>query len=162
MSLYQPITIKQGRTLIVEELAKWAEPLGGEVRPMANMRHLWEEIFLLKDKPRLLVCYNGENPRGGFDQTNTLNRVDRQWIVVMIQGKGWGKDLEMVDALEEVLTRLRAMRSVSEEFPIDYKGIKPLPNVGPTQAANVFMDAYTIEFSTANDIPRIDWEEPAL
>ena len=39
--LSSPPTISQQAQHIGSQLATWAEPKGGEVRIMANMRHLW-------------------------------------------------------------------------------------------------------------------------
>jgi hypothetical protein len=48
------------------------------------------------------------------------------------------------------------MLSISEEFPIDYVGIDPMPGVPALgNAGNVFIDGYSISWGTANDIPGI-------
>lgn len=164
MPLAAPISIKNAAEQIRGYLALWAEPRGGNVRVMASMAHLWEEIYLMTNNPRLLVCYNGEVSRGGFNRANTLHRVDRQWIVVIMRGHGFTPMTDDVqgytensfyDDLETIRERLRVIASISEEFPIDYKSMKPVPNAGPGRSANVFLDAYAIDFSTANDIPAI-------
>ena len=150
-------------------LAMWAVPKGGTVTVMANMKHLWENIYLMDEKPRLLLCWTGDISRGGFNQANTLHRVDRQWMVIILRGHGWNNAVTVEgeqgeqpfsDCVEEVREIIRTMKDISEEFPVDYKTIRPLPNAGPTQNANVFMDGFAIEFSTANDLPAILWEAP--
>jgi hypothetical protein len=107
------------------------------------------------------VCYNGENSRGDFSVANRLHRVDRQWIVAVTRGRGWssnrgdslyktvGNSDPLYDVVEEVRELLRCMIGISEEFPIDFKRISPM------NAVNKALDAYAIEFSTANDIPAI-------
>lgn len=164
MPLDQPITITQAANAIGYWLEAWAEPKGGKVKVMMNMAHLWEEIYEVNDAPRILICYNGEVSRGGFPHANVLHRVDRQWIVVVMRGHGFknlaaeaqGSIEAFYDSVEAVRDRLRVMGSITEEFPIDYKSTKPLPNAGRVgPSGNVFLDAYAIEFSTANDIPRV-------
>lgn len=169
MSLATPITISQGANLIKGGLEVWGQEYKAEVKIMANMRHLWEEIFLQVENPRLLICFNGEIARGGFTLANVQHRCDRQWIVVVMRGHGFlnGQaeaskpgELPFYDVLELIRDQLRCTLTISEEDPIDYKSIKPIPNVAPSQSSNVFMDAYSIEFSTANDIPAIVYTKP--
>ena len=170
MSLSAPISITNQAQQIGAVLASWAEPLGGTVKVMANMRHLWEEIYLLTETPRVLVCFTGETARGSFNEANTLHRVDRSWIVVVLRGHGFRNAMSepgptikeeqpFYDCVESVRDLLRTIVVISEEFPIDYKTTRPLPGSGPSQQANVFLDAYAIEFSTANDIPAISMEQ---
>lgn len=172
MSLDTPPTILEQANILGAVLASWAEPRGGVVKVMANMRHLWEEIYtpeMLTEAPRILIVYNGEVSRGGFNLANTLHRVDRSWLVVIMRGHGFKnavaeegptpKEEPFYNCLEQLRDLLRTIKVVSEEFPIDYKSMKALPGAGPTQAANAFMDAYVIEFSTANDICAVS-EEP--
>lgn len=168
MSLSAPLSITDAANQIAARLGEWAKPRGGEAVVMANMRHLWEEIRKMNDKPRCLVVFNGEVARGGFQQANTLHRVDRSWLVVVVRGHGFANlmaDVEgdtepFYDSIEAIRELLRTLVEISEEFPIDYKSTKPSPGVGPSEAANVFLDAYALEFSTANDIPAILLQAP--
>jgi hypothetical protein len=165
--LSAPPSISQQAQHIGAQLATWAEPKGGEVRIMANMRHLWEHIMMASDKPRLLVCFTGEVSRGGED-LRYLHRVDRSWSVVVIRGHGFDLDPTaegatntgtpvdaFYDNVETVRDLIRVITSISEEFPVEYKAIKPVAGAAPTPASNVFMDAYEITFTTANDIGAI-------
>lgn len=165
MSLTVPPKISDQAEIIRQVLAEYTDTRGGYSKVMANMAHLWEELFVVSEKPRCLVVYNGEDSRGGFNQANTLHRVDRQWQVVVVRGHGFKNLMSegtepFYDSLETIREIIRKLLNISEEFPIDYKAIKPLPNVGTGQTANVFMDAYLISFSTANDIPAILTEQP--
>lgn len=152
-------------------LKMWAEPRGGEVSIMASMRHLWETVFkksVLNGKPEILICYTGEQARGGFNESNTLHRVDRQWTIALLYGHGFnpitaetdGEKPCLMDATEELRDRVRMLLTISLEFPIDYKGTAPIPGVGPDKNANVFLDGSLITFSTANDIPNIVRDNP--
>lgn len=167
MSLPYPITIANEADLIKQQMESYAKPRGGTVKIMANMRHLWEEIFQADDAPRILICYNGETARGEYagGQRTNLRRVDRSWQVVVMRGHGFknllpgneeaGKE-DFYTSVETVRDGCRALLTISEEFPVNYKSIRPLPNAAPTQIANIFMDSYVIEFDTANDIPIIN------
>lgn len=156
-------------------LEEWAIPRGGYVKVLANMRHLWEEIFLDAEKPRILICFTGETSRGGFNVANTLHRVDRQWMVAVIKGHGFDNLMSVGQGQEDtpdsidpfykdvqsVRDLLRVMLNITEEPPIDYRGMDALPSVAPYgQNANVFLDGYGIKFSTANDIPAITTINP--
>lgn len=174
MSLPALLSIANEAKLIEAKLTEWAEPRGGVVKIMANMRHLWEEVVnpnLLEEKPRLLVCYEGETPRGGPQAANVLHRVDRQWKVVVLRGHGFTSLVAegdatqpeaFYDSVETIRDLIRCMASITEERPVQFTGIRPLPNVGPGQTANVFMDAFSVEFSTANDIGAVNFDNNYL
>lgn len=165
MSAEHYITVSDEAQQIAAWLGQWAETKGGTVKVMANLAHLWEELYGMDEKPRLLVCYTGEQARGGFSYANRLMRVDRQWTVVVTRGHGWanlmtdagsaseGSVDPFYDVVEVVRDLIRVMDSISAEWPVDYKATRPMPNAHPARSANVFMDAMAIEFSTANDIP---------
>jgi len=166
--LAAPPTISQQAQIIANWLTtSFAAPRGGSVKILQNQRHLWEEIYMQDDTPRLFIMFKSEKSRGGFNQANKLHRVDRQWSVIIMRGHGWrnlmpnpneafGTQAEdFLDTIEVLRDKLRVLLNISEEFPIDYTGVDSLPNIAPTKEANVFMDCYIINFSTANDIPNI-------
>lgn len=166
MSLEALVTISEQAKSISDVLTAWATPRGGTVEVMANMAHLWEKIYKVKsDKPLILIAWNGEISRGGFREANTLHRVDRAWLIVIMRGHGFIQDVSqkgptagadpLWDYLELIREELRKIENISEEFPIDYKSAKPMPNPAPSPSANIFMDADIIEFSTANDLPAV-------
>ena len=176
MSLPAHFKISTEANNIKAHLDAWVTPRGGYVKIMANLAHMWEELLAPKPQPRVLIAYTGENARGGFDNANTLNRVDRQWAVIVVRGHGF-KNLvaeadpnkeptdtanpqqdqseAFYDAIETIRDIIRTMQNVSEEWPVDFKSIKPMPSVAANPTANVFMDAIKIEFSTANDLPAV-------
>ena len=176
MSLDAPITVRQEAILIRDRLAAWTADRGADVKVMANERHVWEEVATAsgEDRPRILIVYTGEQARGSFQHQDDLHRVDRQWRVIIIRGHGFSNQLTdgasdqtlvpdaeaYYDALESLRDAIRVALDISEEFPVNYRSMRPLPNVAPGQGANVFMDAMLIEFSTANDIPQVWLEEP--
>lgn len=161
------LTISQCATRIGATIQSWVEPRGGTYKLMANMRHLWEEILnptLIDGKPRVLLICMGEQSRGTFNTSNTLHRVNRQWKCVIIRGHGFKNLLNeegveqpeaFYDALEDLRDTLRCMAGVTAEPPITYTGWSPLPNIGPGNVANVFLDALQIEFSVAADVAGI-------
>ena len=162
------------------QIAEWlynsfAKERGGTVKVMPSMKHLWSEIYdRKKDEPTILIVWNGETSRGGFNVANTLHRVDRQWLVIVLRGHGW-RNLEapsdvlvptpsentrqyedFYDTVECLRDKIRVMLSISEEFPIDYKSTNAMPGLPMIgQSGNLFIDGYQISFSTANDIPAI-------
>jgi hypothetical protein len=171
--LASPPSIKKQAQMIGTWLFNsFAKPRGcrsDQVKIMANMRHLWEEIYnRTKDEPTILIVWNGEKSRGGFNQANTLHRVDRRWIVVILRGHGFKNLLpnpdanpeiqeeDFYDSVEILRDKIRVMLSISEEFPIDYVGIDPMPGVPALgNAGNAFIDGFSVSFSCANDIPGI-------
>lgn len=154
-------------------VTKW----GGRVEVLANPKHLWEKIFNCKDadKPGAFICFNGEIARGPFQQANTLHRVDRQWIVAIIRGHGFNNMMTTgqgqantpgaIDPFYKdcqiLRDMLRVLINITEEPPIDYKGMEPIPAIAPYgNAGNVFMDGFAVRFSTANDISAITDTQP--
>lgn len=134
---------------------------------VANQRHLWEAVFSMatNTKPRILICFNGETARGGFNERNTLCRVDREWVVAVMRGHGFkhamNKDepkenlaTSFYDDCEAIRQLLRRMTSISAE-PLDYSTMKPLPGIAQPGTANVFLDGYLITFTAASDIPAL-------
>ena len=172
MSLPAPISITDQANMIGQYLDEWAQPLGGSAQIAANMRHLWENILDHAKKeeraPLIIICFNGEKSRGAFAQANTMHRVDRDWCVVVMRGHGFKNKIAKSDdtsddfytACETIRDRCRVLMSISEEFPVDYKAMRPLPGIAVPGAANVFIDAYEISFSTANDLYAVVNEAP--
>ena len=110
--------------------------------------------------PRILICYNGEQSRGSFEQIARWHRVDRSWLVAVTKGRGYysqrgdtlsnhlNVEMPLFDVVENVRDVVRFMETISEETPMpDYRGIKPM------QLGNLVVDGYLIEITTANDIP---------
>jgi hypothetical protein len=121
----------------------------------SNLKDMWKQAFQASDRFKVLIVWKGDTVRGPFSQANCWVRVDRQWVVAVIHGRGYeaerGDSVPVLsDMVENVRDWLRSMLGLSEELPtIDLKGI--------TQAnqGNLILDGYLIEFSTANDIPMI-------
>jgi hypothetical protein len=161
MALLAPIAISEQARQIAAVLEPYATASGGFAGVVSNLQMLWAQASMDSEKPRLLICYNGENSRGDFSVANRLHRVDRQWVVAVTRGRGWrsnrgaslyqttGNADPFYDVVEEVRELLREMLGISEEFPIDFKRISPM------SSGNKALDSYAIEFSTANDIPAI-------
>lgn len=156
-------------------LETWVVPRGGYVKVLANPKHLWEEMYLADERPRVLIVCNGEISRGGFNQANTLHRVDRQWIVAVLRGHGFvnmvsegqgqpdtpGAIDPFLKQVQILRDKCRVMVNITEEAPIDYKGFEPLPSIAPYgNSGNVFLDGYLIRYSTANDIAAVTSIDP--
>lgn len=168
-------TIRENAHRIKKQLETFAQPRGGYVKIVANMSHMWEELYntgLAGNPPRILILCTGEVARGEYagGERTSLHRVDRQWNIVVMRGHGFKNKLadgapmsnpppndpeSFYDDIETIRDGCRVLQGISEEYPVDYKGIRPLPNVGPTPAANVFLDCVLIEFATAADIPAL-------
>lgn len=164
-------SISDQANMIAQQLETWVTANGGEVKIMANTRHLWEEVYkrALDDKAAVLICFNRERSRGSEQLRNNLHRVDRNWLVVVMRGHGFENRMAKTDAgmlddfytaCEEIRDKIRVIISISEEFPVDYVGMTPLPGVAQPGNANVFADAYQIEFNTANDIAAVVLDDP--
>jgi hypothetical protein len=161
MPLSVPPSISQQAAQIQQLLSPWAVAAGGSAEVVSNLQMMWNQATMDTQKPRLLIVYNGETIRGEFAVAAFNHRVDRQWIVAVTRGRGWnanrgdslyktvGNADPFYDVIEEVRELIRSMIGISEEFPVDYKRISPM------SSANKALDAYGIEFSTANDIPGI-------
>lgn len=166
MPLPVPPSISVQCQQIVDVLKPYATKSGGFADMASNLRDLWAQTSMASDRPRILVCYNGENIRGDFSVAAFNHRVDRQWIVAVTRGRGWnanrgdslyktaGNADPFLDVVEEVRELIRTMIGISEEFPLDYKRISPMTS------GNKALDSYAIEFSTANDIPAVLLQQP--
>ena len=168
--LTKPIKISEQLNAIGATLQEKFDPMGAKVKECANLRHLWEEVSdMVAEKagtPRVIVCFGGSQIRPGY----YVQREDRTWIVTVMRGHGFNApgmarkgpagELPFTDVLEDVRETVRAMLGISEE-PVVYRGIKPLPGVATPGQANTFLDAFTVEFTTANDIPDYGLVDPA-
>ena len=171
MSLPHPLTIAQQANQIGTWLSEQSQGSGASVELLANQRHLWESIYSMAvdGKPKILICFDGETSRGGFPQRNTLHRVDRNWVCVVMRGHGFNHAMNQgepelptafYDDCEAVRDLIRRMTSISEEYPLDYVGMKPLPGVAQPGMANAFLDGYILSFTTANDLGAITTTAP--
>ena len=154
------------------QIEPWAKKRGGTAEVVANLAHLWQKIYdvQLEDIPRLYICWNGDTPVGGEDESNTLCRNTNHWICVIMRGHGFkslimdgkggdqtkpGSVEPFVTSIEQVRNLLRLTPKVTETPPITYRGTKPLPNLGMSNTANIFLDGFSIELSTDNDMIQI-------
>lgn len=168
MPLTARVSVASAAQIIKERIDDWAGANGGSVKVIANVAHLWEELSVASDKPRILICFTGEECRGEVQMRGHFQRVDRQWQIVVLRGHGFknlmsegaGNANAFYDDLETIRELVRTILNISEEFPVEYIGMEPLPNLGPNQNTNVFLDAVSMRFSTANDLPRIS-NQPA-
>jgi hypothetical protein len=154
-------SIADQASAIRDWLGEWAVPMGGTAVVAFNYSDLWGQAAQSSQKPIIIICYMGESARGGFDIANATCRVDRSWAVMVKRGRGFAStrgdtltETKAVDPfyshVEAVRDLLRRMLGISMELPtIDFKGIRPASQGG------MIMDAYLIEFTTANDIPMI-------
>jgi hypothetical protein len=161
MSLPAPIAISDQANAIAAWLNQWAQPKGGTAAVVSNLRDLWNQASLSSQKPRILICFNGATARGDFAHIAPWHREDRHWLVAITRGRGFnanrgdslteqtGDAEPFYDSVETVRDLLRRMIGISEEILIDYRSIKPM------QLGNLVVDGFTIELSTANDVPLI-------
>ena len=165
------ISISDIANMIAAQLDSWVSANGGEVKIMANTRHLWEEVYkrAVDDKPGVLICFNRERSRGSEQLRNNLHRVDRNWLVVVMRGHGFDNKMAKTDAAqgddfytvcEELRDKVRVIASITEEVPVDYVDMSPLPGAAVPAMANVFLDGYKLEFNTANDIAAVVMTAP--
>lgn len=166
MPLDAPIKISQQAKNLQAVLQQYAAQRGGMAVVASNLKELWEQASISNDQPRILICYDGEVARGDFASRSALNRVDRSWKVAVIRGRGFSSERgdsliygvvnapPFYDVVEDVRDQIRSILNISEEFPVEFMAIRPLSQ------GTMILDAYTIEFTTANDIPAILIDEP--
>lgn len=166
MPLDAPITIGQQAKNLQAVLGNWAAQFGGVAEVTSNLKDLWNQAAINNDQPRILICYMGETARGDSRIRSALNRVDRIWNVAVIRGRGFSarrgdsltsqvvNAIPFYDVVETVRDTIRTILNISEEFPVEFLSIRPLSQ------GTMVLDAYTIEFMTANDIPEIILDAP--
>lgn len=142
-------------------LNEWAAQNGGTAIVVSNLSDMWAQASQSSAKAVIFICYMGEKVRGSFAEANYLNRVDREWAVMVKRGRGFyarrgdsltesSVEIPFYDIVELLREKVRCMLNISMELPtIDFKGI------APSSQGNMVIDAYTITFTTANDIPEI-------
>lgn len=163
--LTKPLTIDQQAEILATHLdERYAGQRGGSVKVAESMWHLWEDLLSASNEPRIVVVCTGETPRGSFAEQDMWATVDRQWSVAIVRGHGF-RNLEpgeegdppgvetLNSGIEAVREFVREVNTVSEEFPINYKGWEPLPAVARPGTANVFTAGAVLRFSTCNFIP---------
>lgn len=136
----------------------WTQPRGGAAGVASNLRDMWQQASQASQKPIVLICLTGERVRGPFGTAAVCHRVDRQWTVAVVRGRGFnyvrgdsltdtvGPCEPFYDSVEAVRDIIRGASAMSAEFPVDYKGIRPM------QMGSLIIDGYLIEFSTAHDL----------
>lgn len=163
MSLSTPISIADAANQIGTHLDEWAQTRGGYAKVLANLKHVWEEIVLLQDTPRILIVFMGDRVRGRQSLDRDY-RVYRRWSVVIVRGHGFksgmtervGNSEAFYNDVETIRDRVRVMLGISEEFPVDYVSCEPLSSVMKGgDVANAFGDGFILRFETSNDIPEI-------
>lgn len=174
MSLPVPVGISDIMNMVGEQLTMWADPRAGKVFIMANLRHLWEHVYrcAVDDAPQILLAFNSETIRSG-DAKHKETRVDREFVAVVMRGHGFRNKMAKDDEgggadqtddfythCEQVRDQIRVILSISEEFPVFYKGMRPLPGIPAPGQANVFLDAYQIIWTTANDLGEVRTTPP--
>ncbi len=112
-------------------------------------------------KPRVLICYVGEEIRGDFSVAAALHRVDREFVVAVTQGRGLTSERgdflitnnqnspPFYDTVEYVRDICRCLTGISEDLPVDYKSIEAM------QLGEMVVDGYLVHFSVATDIPNV-------
>ncbi len=154
------MTIADQAKAIRDPLEKWASDQGGKAFIAADLHHMWNMANANSKNPRIIIVFNGEEPRGGFEMAAILRRVDRQWIALVTRGNVThaqrGASLTDSDTatafytlVEQARDIIRSIIGASVELPVDYKGIRPY------QIGDVLMDAYQIDFSMAVDLTEI-------
>lgn len=146
---------------IKSQLANWAQQDGGTAFIASDPSHMWKMAYAAADKPRVIICYMGEDVRGGFQTGAFTHRVDRKYNVVVTRGRGFnaergdsltqerGNARPLFNLFEEARDIIRSIVGLSQELPIDYLGAHNF------SAGEIIMDAYVIDFSIAVDLPNL-------
>ncbi len=155
------MTIAAQLKIIQQVLGPWAAENGGAAFVASDPEHMWAMAFSASSKLRVIVTYMGESNRGDFAMGAILRRVDREFVVLITRGRGFsyprgdtltdtvGNALPMFQLVEEGRELIRSILNLSVELPLDFKAVKP------HAMGQLIMDAYSIEFSAAVDLPLI-------
>ncbi len=173
-------TIRECAKAIEAQMHIYADPRGGLVKILENTAHLWQELVNpspANTTPRIFILCTGERAAGEYDgpQRTNMERVYRSWEVIVLRGHGFkalvadaqgqmgtpGYIEAFDDTIETIRDGIRILSNISAEPIVNYQGWRPLANLGPTPAANVFLDARVCEFKTAADIPSVASMTPA-
>lgn len=160
------MTVSEQANALQNLLDTWASQMGGEAIIVPTLAKLWDPQFISQTKPRILIAYNGENIRSRYgvpdNATAALGRVDRHWVVAVTRGRSWARRVgdglsttvqnavPLYDVIEELRDLLRAMTQISDELPVDFEAIRPMPSM---QTGQLYLDAFLVEFSTGVQLP---------
>ena len=161
-----PLPVTTIGASLLAQIKPWVQARGGTVDYVHNLQHLWEKVYDVQteDIPRIYICWNGATAIGGDEMSNTLHLKNNHWIAVIMRGHGF-KNLVMdgigqagtpgsiepfADSVEQVENLILTTQNITEMPPVTWEATQPMPSLGPTPSANVFLDGYQILFSTAN------------
>lgn len=142
-------------------LGPWAVQNGGQAFVASDPSIMWEMAYSSSGQLRVIVCYMGEENRAEFQMGAILRRVDRSFEVLITRGRGFsyprgntltdtvGNAVPMFTLVEEGRDLIRSILNLSVERPLDFRAVKHHAMEG------LIMDAYSIEFSVADDLPLI-------
>jgi hypothetical protein len=167
VSLVSEVSINDTLNIVALAINNWVKARGGQdVRVIPSQAKLWQDAMEAGDAPLVLLCYQGEKAIGPSDQENTAHRVLRNYLLVVMRGQNgfWnlmpdgtratsGDPNNFYKDIECLRDQIRCICGISQYYPIEYGGIKPLPAIARPGTGNIFLDGLMMEFSTYNDIP---------
>ncbi len=83
--------------MIQTALLDWAQNEGGSVSIAQDHVQMWDLGAIDQVSPRVILCYDGEEPRGDFAVADVTQRVDRRFVALVTRGRGY--DVAVGDAL---------------------------------------------------------------
>lgn len=150
-----------------KELQKWlndwaSNPTngGGGALIVPSLDEQWIKQAMSAQKMRVLIQFVSDTPRGSYQMSDQLRRVDRLWNVAVIRARvmtatrernlaeSIGNNESLLKMVEECRDGIRSMAYISDE-PITFMGTKPLAT------RNNISDGYVIAFTTVADLPLI-------
>ncbi len=147
-------------------LQPWASQNNAGTAVIASsVNDMWTQAFMCSDKPTVIICFAGDDPRGPFETSAATHRGDFLFQAVFSRGRGLtanrGDGLVSTvqnarpyyDLLEELRDKIRAITNISVEAFVDYKGSKPFGEGVQEYLSRV--DSYILEFSVAQDYPQL-------
>lgn len=149
------MTIAEQAILIRDTLQDWTQESGGKSFVASSLAHMWETAYQKTDVLRVIVVYMGERIRGDFGIAAIEGRVDREWAVAVVRGRGFAADKQenlvgavqnaqpLYELIDEAVDICRTIVPDADtcERPVDFKGVRPM------QTGNASLDGYLIEFS---------------
>lgn len=155
------MTIREQAKAVVEALRDWARENKGTVSVASDQVHALELIRVKPGGVRVVLLFEGENPRGEWTE---LGKVDRGFKVVLSAGRGFrvgeGENLTegsaggrpVFDLAEEARELVRALRFETSGDAED--AVPRYAGIGAFRVEGFILDAYEVRFEFGSQIPR--------
>jgi hypothetical protein len=159
------VKISEQLNIIRQSLGDWSERYGGRALVASDMEHLWAMCAARSDTPRVIICFDSEEPRCDFSVAEAIGAVDRTFVIAVTRGRGFAADrgdtvsgvvgnaIAFSDIYEEARDTIRAIANLNmDDGKIPYfKGARKIQMGDET-----ILDGWMFEISVLAFLSKLD------